>query len=358
MSFKVSLFGTVKFIQFLPMIERQTNKGQIFVSERRGHFHSYQKIQSIYRIIAEGNYPSVKQIIEKTEISRRSVFRYIEYLKELNAPLKYNRKRKGYYFTDLHWQLPTFTLTEGDLLAFFIAEQALRLTGHSPQAQQLRKSLSKLAALLPMQVSVNLSTLGTNISFQTLPFASANPQILELLTKAAINQQIVKFDYYSPHNRQWSHRIAGILLLHNFIGDWFAVSFDQDKRETRDFHVGRMKNVRLMEKEAIVPDDFDAEVYLAQGFFMMKGGKLTEVSILFDDYQAQWIRERGAFHPQEEREELADGSLRLKFKIGEMGLEAVARFCLTYAGNCRVEKPETLKQIMNEKLLKGLNINR
>lgn len=326
-------------------------------SERRGHFHAYQKITAIHRIISNGKYPSVKKIIDETEISRRSVFRYMEYLRELNAPLEYSRKHKGYYFTDAHWQLPSFTLTEGDLLAFFIAEQALRLTGHSPQAQQLRKSLSKLAAFLPTQVSVNLSTLGTNISFQTLPFASANPQILEMLSKAAINRQTVKFDYYSPHNRQWSHRTAGVLLLHNFIGDWFAVSFDQNKSETRDFHVGRMKNVRLMETEAVLPKDFDPEEYLAQGFFMMKGGKLTEVSIHFDNYQAQWIRERGAFHPQEKREELPDGSLRLKFKIGEMGLEAVARFCLTYAGHCRAEKPEKLKELVREKLKRGFDLH-
>ncbi len=323
----------------------------------RGHFHAHLKTVAVHRQIAENDYPSISQICEKTELSRRTVFRYLEYLRELGAPLDYDRKRKGYFFTDPHWQLPPFMLSEGDLLAFFIAEQALRQTGHSPQAQQLRASLSNLASFLPAQVSVNLATLGTNVSFQSLPFASAEPEILELLVKSAINEQIVEFDYFSPHSREPSHRTAGVLLLHNFIGDWFAISYDQEKSALRDFHAGRMKNVKLLDQSAELPKNFDAEDYLKQGFYMMRGGKLTEVNIHFDDYQAQWIRERASFHPEEKREDLPDGSLRLSFKIGEMGLEAVARFCLTYAGHCRVEAPEKLKEIVKQKLQKGLNLH-
>ena len=324
----------------------------------RAHFHAFQKIVAVHSCIAENTRPSVKKIEERVEISRRTVFRYLDYLRELGAPLEYDRKKKGYYFADPHWQLPPLMLSEGDLLAFFIAEQSLRLTGHSPQARQLRASLSKLASFLPTQVSVNLATLGTNISFQSLPFASAEPQTLELLVKAAINRQTVEFDYFSPHSRQPSHRRAGVMLLHNFIGDWFAISFDQEKKATRDFHAGRMKNLKLLEQEAVLPANWDAEDYLKQGFYMMRGGEPTEVVIHFDSYQAQWIRERASFHPEEKREDLPDESLRLSFKIGEMGLEAVARFCLTYAGHCRVEAPEKLKEIVKNKLKKAMDLHR
>ncbi len=90
---------------------------------------------------------------------------------------------------------------------------------------------------------------------------------------------------------------------------------------------------------------------------MYRGGRLTEVSILFDAYQAQWISEKSFIHPSETREPQPDGSLRLKFEIGERGLEAVARFCLKYAGNCRVETPQKLRRIMREKLEKCLSMH-
>jgi len=90
---------------------------------------------------------------------------------------------------------------------------------------------------------------------------------------------------------------------------------------------------------------------------MMRGGRLTNVSICFDSYQAQWIRERSCFHPDEKREDLPDGGLRLSFKIGEKGLDAVARFCLMYSGHCRIEKPKRLREIVIEKLRSALTMH-
>lgn len=320
-------------------------------------WHIYPKLHQLHGLIAKGDHPGTQKLSENLEVSVRTVKRYLDYLREQDAPLSYCHKHKGYYFADAFWQLPPMKLTEGDLLAFFIAEQSLKLTGQNAYARQLRISLSKLSGLLPKEVSINLTTLSTGVSFQSLPYAFAKPELLTLLATSSINQQIVEFDYFSPHNREHTKRKAGVLLLHNFAGDWFAVCRDLEKSAERDFHVGRMSNIKLLEESFESPHCWNAEDYLKTGFFMMRGGKPVTVEIHFDSYQAQWIREREFFHADEKREELPDGSLRLSFKIGEQGLAAVARFCLTYAGHCRAEKPEKLKEIIREKLLKGLSLH-
>jgi len=324
----------------------------------RALYHVYQKLNHLRRIIAEDNYPNAARIAERMEISLRTVKRYLDNLRECGAPLENDRKRGGYYFTDPYWQLPPVQLSEGDLLAFFVAEQSLKSAGQTNEAVQLRKSLSRLASFLPNAVSINLTALASGVSFQNLPFAAALPETLRLLTESAVNGQAITFDYYSPHNREHTSRRAGVLLLHNFIGDWFAVCFDKNKSDTRDFHAGRMSNVKILDETFDLPPGWNAEEYLKTGFYMMRGGRLVTVEIHFDEFQAQWIRERQFFHPDERREDLPDGSLRLSFNIGEKGLEAVARFCLTYAGHCRAEKPRKLKEIVREKLLKGLNLHR
>ena len=323
----------------------------------RALYHVYQKLNRLRDLIAEGGYPNAARLAARMEISLRTVKRYLDNLRECGAPLANDRRKGGYYFTDPYWQMPPLKLSEGDLLAFFIAEQSLKLLGHSQEAAQLRFSLSKLASFLPNEVSVNLTALAAGISFEHLPFAAALPETLTLLTGAAIRGQQVSFDYYSPHNREQTTRTVGVLLLHNFAGDWFAVCRDLNKKVYRDFHAGRMTSVRLIDEYFDAPEDWNASEYLKTGFYMMRGGKLVTVEIHFDSYQAQWIRERQFFHPDERREDLPDGSLRLIFKIGEQGLEAVARFCLTYAGHCRAEKPEKLRRIVREKLLKALNLH-
>ena len=328
------------------------------VYQQRVYIRALERLSKITGEIASGNYPSSEKLAEIVSVNERTIKRDIRFLRdELDAPIKADRKKGGYCYTLKGWTLPPLKLSEGELLAFFIAENALKFTGHTPEALQLKDSLLKIAALLPGEVSVNLATLGDNVSFQNLPFASVEPQVLNRLAVAAISQRVVEFDYYSPHKQEHTHRTASIHMLHNFAGDWFAISYDHKEKAFRDFHAGRLKNLKETEEEFKLQKDFNAEEYLKRGFFMMRGGRLTTVEIHFDAFQAQWIRERKFFHPDEIREELPDKSLRLSFKIGEKGLEAVARFCLTYAGHCRVEKPKKLRDLVVEKLKRGLELN-
>ncbi len=224
-------------------------------------YHVYQKLHQLRELIAGDDCPNAARLAEKMEISLRTVKRYLDHLRECGAPLGNNRKRGGYFFTDPFWQLPAMRLSEGDLLAFFIAEQALKSAGQTSEAAQLRKSLSRLASFLPDEVSINLTALAAGVSFQNLPFAAAPPETLALLTESSVNQQTITFDYYSPHNREHTSRKANILLLHNFIGDWFAVCYDKMKADTRDFHVGRMSNVKLTGETFKMPISLIKEVH-------------------------------------------------------------------------------------------------
>lgn len=334
------------------------NSDKLKSINKRVYLAAMRRLHSIDRELACSAYPSAEQLASLLGVTTRTVKRDIAFMRdELNSPIGYSRQCGGYYYALEGWRLPPIRLSDGDLLAFFIAENALRITGHTPEALTLKHALARLASLLPEEVSINLATLGENVSFQNLPFLSADPQILQQIASAAAGCETIEFDYYSPYNREHSQRRADVHLLHNFMGDWYAIAYDYLRDDFRDFHVGRISNLRGTGQGFQIQKSWNAEDYLRRGFFMMRGGRLTTVEIHFDAYQAQWIRERRFFHPGEEREDLPDGSLRLRFKVGEKGLEAVARFCLTYAGHCRVEKPKKLKEIVREKLLRGLNLH-
>ncbi len=324
----------------------------------RAYHRAFHRIWTIHSEIATGKFPNAKKISELLEIHLRTAKRDLQFLKnEYKAPLIYDGKKHGYRYAETGWSFPLSQLSEGEMLAFFIAENALRFTGNTPYAKTLKNAISKIATMLPEQVSLNLATLGENVRFQQLPFVSVEPEILQILARASINQEPLEFDYYSPHSQENTHRIADVHLLHNFIGDWYAVCFDHEKQDFRDFNIGRMKNLKLTGDYFDLQKGWNAEDYLRKGFYMMRGGKSTKIQIWFDPYQSQWIRERNYFHPDEHREELADGSIRLNFEVGENGLEAVARFCLTYSGHCIAEKPAKLKEIIRDKLKKGLDLH-
>jgi len=327
---------------------------------QRVYLQAFARIFKIHEEIASGAFPSVKKLATVVGVNERTIKRDLEVLRnQLSAPLVYERQKKGFRYARIGWTPPFVNLGEKEILAVFIAENALKLTGHLPEARDLKKALAKLAAYLPEKVSMDLAALSDQLSFQNPAFELSDPELRQKLATAAANQATVEFDYYVQYKQKTERRRVDVYLLHNFGGDWYVAAYDHHRKAMRDFHVGRITNFRETgEYFEIRRSVWNKEEYLRGHFNMIRGGRRTKVEIWFDPYQAQWIRSRRNFHPDEQREELPDGSLRLLFEIGENGLESVARFCLQYAGHCIAEKPQKLREIIREKLKKGMELHK
>ena len=317
--------------------------------------HQYDRLRSLHLLIANRQCLNTKQIAEKLEVHPRTVRRYIAFLRDrFGAPIEFDQGNNGFFYTHPNWEMPLISLTEGELLAFFVATVALQGKGAAYEDERLRRAIAKIAAFLPEEISVNLGYLFENTSFQSPPHVLVEGKLLDTLHRAVSERETIEFDYRSPNSRTSSHRKGNPLLLHNHEGTWYVITFDQMRTDFRDFHTARISNLKPTGEFFDVPTGWNKEEHLNGGFGMYRGGEKTEVEIIFDEYQSQWMRERNFFHPQERREELPDGKMKLSFTIGEKGLEAVARFCLQYAGNFVAVKPEKLREIIKEKLQNSL----
>src|SRR2546423_4665506 len=215
----------------------------------RVHTRAVARLKLIHEEISAGRYPTVRSLAKLLERSERTVKRDLSVLRDqLNAPLVFDRAHGGFRYREPGWILPPYNFDEGELLAFFTAEHALRATGHAPEAILLRAALAKLAAFLPPEVSINLATLGEALTFQQLPHVTVRPETLHTLARAAAERRTISFGYHSQHRNQKTQREADVLLLHNFAGDWYAIAFDHLRRTVRDFHAGRMTRLTLDRK--------------------------------------------------------------------------------------------------------------
>ncbi len=103
--------------------------------------------------IRSGRYPSVAAYMGRFEVSERTVRGDLAFMRErLNAPLKHDRTRGGYYYTDPNWVLPTIFATEGELLAFFLSVELTRRYLGTTFEAPLRKAAAALALSLPDKV--------------------------------------------------------------------------------------------------------------------------------------------------------------------------------------------------------------
>ena len=78
---------------------------------------------------------------------------------QLDAPIKYDYERKGFYYSKSNFSLPSISITEGELMALFVAEKVLKQYKGTPYEKELRSAYEKLTANLPDEISIDFQEL-------------------------------------------------------------------------------------------------------------------------------------------------------------------------------------------------------
>jgi predicted DNA-binding transcriptional regulator YafY len=106
-----------------------------------------ERIAAFDRAVRAGEYPNAGTVAKRLEVSRRTLQRDIEFLRDrLGAPLIFDPRRQGYAYSDPSFRLPEVPMTEGELLALALAERVLRQYRGTPYAPDLARAFGKVAA--------------------------------------------------------------------------------------------------------------------------------------------------------------------------------------------------------------------
>ncbi len=317
----------------------------------RIHLEAYFRLQKLTAEIQRGHFPNKNDLAQVIERTTRTVGRDLRALvDDFDAPLAFDRARNGFYFTDPEWRLKAIQLTEGELVSFFAAERILRRLGAATAEVRLaRDAMRRLAALLPSEVQIDLGALEEAISFAPEPGLDVAPTILRKLADAAVHRHTLEVRYHSQRRNALTERHLDVLLLHNHLGEWYAVCHDHQSGEIRDFHAGRIQHIANTRRVFTPPAGWDADEYLRRGFGMFRGGQPVEVEIEFDAYQARYIRER-SYHPTQKTSPLPGGRLCLTLTTTEAALEQVARWLMQYGEHAVAVRPAQLRELLRERL--------
>ncbi|MBX3279720.1 MAG: WYL domain-containing protein [Acidobacteria bacterium] len=319
---------------------------------RRVHMHALARLLRICDEIRRGRYPNKRRLAEIVERDIRTVQRDLAELTNVyDAPIEFDRRQNGFHFTDPDWRFPAVAITEGELVAFFTAERMLRrIDAGTVEIRLAREAIRKLAALLPEEVVVDLAALGEAISFAPEPALDAAPEVLSRLAAAAARRETLRVLYYSQHRGAETEREIDVLKLHQWLGEWYAISRDHlSGGEVRDFHAGRIRKLEATGRTFEPPEGWNAEEHLKRGFGMFRGGEPVTVEIEFDAQQAPYARER-QFHPTQQRRELEGGRVGLTFDVTEAALVQVARWLMQYGEHAIAITPPKLRRMMKRQL--------
>jgi len=308
-----------------------------------------ERVLRMSAMIQSGNYPSVKTFMEHFEVSERTVINDVEFLKNrFYAPLVYSRAHRGYIYTDKHWQLPMLPIAQGQLLALFLSiELTERYLGTSFE-EPLRDAIQQLIELLPHDVQVSMSELAHHYSIRPGAGAKTPPEILLALQHAIQNRHPIDMLYYTASRGEENQRVIHPYHLLNIRGEWNVVAYDLLRRKIRQFALPRIRTWRVLTEERFEFDtSFSPEKYLQESFQAEHGNQIVEVVLLFDSYQARYMKER-TLHASQETEEQPDGSLLMRFKTS--ALAEVQRQIMSYGKHVKILEPANLVTTIKDEL--------
>jgi predicted DNA-binding transcriptional regulator YafY len=315
----------------------------------REHLNHLERVFWIDYEIRANRYPNAQTIAGHFEVSTKTAQRTIDFMRDrLKLPLSYSIEHRGWYYTEPTYALPAIELTEGDLVAILLVERLARQYRGSAIGQQVEQAFSKVLRAMTNTVSMDLAALADAYSFEAAATIEIDPETFKRLGRAAIEGRRIEMTYFTATRGMVTRRRADPLHLRNYLGEWYLIAFDHLRGEVRDFHVGRVRELEVTDERFSWPEGFILSEYLKSGFGMIRGDKPFQVEIIFDEYQARWIRERGPVHPTEQRDELPDGSLRIRMQV--TAFDGVKRFVMQYGVHARVIHPEELRRAVCDEI--------
>jgi proteasome accessory factor B len=305
-----------------------------------------ERMMRIHQEIAAGKYPNATTLAAEIEVVTKTIHRDIEFMRDrLGLPIAYDGRKYGYYYTEEVSAFPTLQITEGELVALLIAEKALQQYRGTNFEKPLVSAFRKMESSLPDTISLNFADWDQSISFRTRAEPILNLEVFDALAKATAGHRQLELTYRKPGSRQTEQRVVDPYHLANINGEWFLFAFDHLRKDIRTFVPSRIHSIQRTGKTFPRPQKFSVEKILRDSFGVHSGQGDYTVVVRFDNYAADYIREK-RWHPSQQLRELKDGGVELRLKLSSLG--EIQRWVLGWGGSAVVvEPPELVSAVRN-----------
>lgn len=310
------------------------------------------RLFKIEQAIQNLNYPSVEKLTKELEVSRRTILRDIDELKiYYNAPIEYDRIRKGYYYSDNTYFVKNMMLTESEVFAVTGILPLMERYNNTPLKKTISKVYDTLSQMLPNQVEVQTSFMN-DVEFIADPIPVINEEVFNSVFKATKLHQIMKFDYRSISATDYTPHELYPYKIYSQKGDWYVLGFSPKHNNFSTYTLARMKDITLGDNFEY-DSDYSSKVHIDPNFGIWNNNNPPEkIELLFDKTINTYILER-TWHKNQECHQNEDGSVYLSFTSNQD--QETLFWVMKFGSKVKVLNPPTLREKVIEELKKSLN---
>jgi predicted DNA-binding transcriptional regulator YafY len=292
--------------------------------------------------IRSGESPNCQQLAGELEVSRRTILRDVEFLKDdLGAPIEYDASKRGYVYTEPNWSMPNLRITEGELFALMVAEQALEAYAGTSWGEALKRVFDRMVAALPDRIEIAPRELLPRFSLDTTPMASVNPDVMSVLTEAVKKNRTIVITYHPLQKKDAREYVVDPYILRQSHGAWYLAARDHRSGHVPMFNVSRMLAASTTGGEFdYEAADFDSKAYFEETFGVYETPKRYKVVVRLSGVAARLVSER-QWHPSQKLRYIRSGDIELEMVVSH--LDDIWPWVLSWGKNAKVMQPKALR---------------
>lgn len=245
-------------------------------------------------------------------------------------------------------QAPTTT----ELLELSKAAEALRRQGEAGRATALEtlelkiRSAMRSTALNRIAPDLEALVRAETIAVQAGPRPFEDETTLAAIRHAIMAGSAISFIYNRGSRPGERREVAPCGLMFGRANYLVAAEIGSDSPKT--FRLDSVQGVQVMDRAAAPPEGFDLTAFANRSFGIYQDGVEDVELTILPVGQAVDEARVWRFHPTQTLSDNPDGSLTVRFSAS--GMRELAWHLFTWGEGVRIEKPERLKQAMQEAL--------
>lgn len=327
----------------MPHIKNALIRFRIIDKMIRNKYKSYPSKQELREACEESLYGSIDGIHICNSTIEKDLFNM---KMEHDAPIKYSKKNRGYYYKDSSYSINDIPLSEDELSSIKYAVDTLHQFKETPFFKEFGNAIDKIVDRISVGGSQN--DMSKYIQFEAATSIGGN-EFLPILLEAIQRKNKVWFIYTSFTKGQGKPRKVSPLFLKEYRNRWYLISYDPSQNDIRTYALDRMEDPKIIEDEQITPKGFNAEEYFqnAMGITSYKG-EAKKIILKADEIAAKYIKSQPIHHSQDIIKESENGT-DFEFKL--LLSEELIRTLLSYGGEIEIIEPQELKSALTERIL-------
>jgi predicted DNA-binding transcriptional regulator YafY len=262
-----------------------------------------------------------------------------------DAPIKYSKMERGYYYVDDDYSINDIPLTEDELHSIKYAVDTLHQFKDAPFFKDFGNDIDKIVD----RISVGSSErqMDQFIQFESATSVRGN-EFLPLLLESIQRKKQLWFLYTSYIKAEEKPRKVSPLFLKEYRNRWYLISFDEEQGDIRTYALERMDSPKILEKPVNYPKDFDPIRYFkySMGITAYKG-ETSQVLINVKAVAARYLKSQPIHESQQIHSENKENTV---FEMSLLISEELIRTLMSYGGEIEVIQPKELRDIIEHRI--------